>query len=341
MTIPEAFAEQFNGYGHHRGDVTLIGHCAQRGSTSFATDTFDGAVPIDRVEALFGFDVGYEPLYLAQLDDTGVGYHELRNRQAIVRRDNGTVLNVVSKRHGIHQYADTLLQATSDILDVSGSDIEVAGAGLLDEGGVGWVQFEAPEGVTFGGDTIAPTLTVVTSHNARFATQFRTGLHRFICSNMVGSIHRNVGRSFKVKHTLHSVVRLDDARRALDIMFEATPAMLSEVDRLVNTRVSAAQFEMILEAIVPKPKDDAAQGAVTRWENRTGALRNIYETDERVVEVAGTGWGVVQTFNTWRQWEQPTRSKDGPFGRAMGRFLSGGTETADRRVADVVASVAR
>lgn len=321
--------------GHANTDTTLIG----MGGSTYATESFTGAVPFDRVRDLFDFTVGFTPIYTAH---EGV-LAAVPDRHAVVR-DDGTTLNVVSKKYAIHQFGDVLIDNLLTLTDSSDTDLDIVGAGLLSKGAVGWVQVQAPS-LKVAGDDLAPTLTLASSHNGTLATSYRVGMFRFACSNQIGALRTSKGNVYKLRHTMHSVVKFSDARAALGLMWDAADDFTRDVNRLIDTTVTDTQFAEIVRRVNPRPTgQDVTPSAVTRWENRTDAVRRMWTEDERVAPWRGTAWGAVQAFSTYRQWEQPFRSvgTNGArtrLGRNMENFLSGKLDGTDVRVIDTIGQV--
>lgn len=321
--------------GHDTGDITLLS-----GNSGFATENFDGPIPFNRVRDLFDFTVQFTPVYTRQ----GGEFVEVPRRIALERTDNGRVLNVVSKKYGIHQFGEVLIDNLLTLTSASSTDLDILGAGLLQNGAVGWVQVQAPT-VEVAGDEIAPTITLASSHNGTLATSYRVGMHRFACSNQIASLRRRMDNVYKIRHTLNSRMQFGQAREVLGLMFKESEEFAAEVATLINTSVSDAQWVTIMNRMMPRPTgENVAPAAITRWENRWDAISKLYREDERVAPYRGTAWGAVQAFSTYRQWERPFRSTgtNGDttrMGRQMHDFLSGKLNASDQKAYGVVRQV--
>lgn len=319
-------------------DITIIGN----GGSVHASERTDGFIPFSRVADLFDFDVHFTKVYVPAAD----GVAEVPNKSAIVNATTGSVYNVVSKRYAIHQFRDVLLDNVSSLLDTSSHDLGIVGAGLLDEGAVGWVQVAPSEGVTVNGDTVLPTLTVVSSHNGKFATSYRTGLFRFACSNQIGALRRSTGNVYRMKHTKNSRLRLTDARDTLGLMFADAAAFTEDMVSLMNTSVTDREFLSIVERLNPKPEMKVTDGevsneaAITRWQNRHDHLWEMWREDERV-GFRGTAWGALQTFSTYSQNDRSYRGMNTVTraGRTMGALLAGQVDRSDLKVLDTIRKV--
>jgi phage/plasmid-like protein (TIGR03299 family) len=320
-------------------DTTIIG----MGGSPYATESLDGPIPFHRVRDLFDFTVGHAPVFTMQ---HGVPT-EVPGRHALVRTDTEAVLNVTSKRYGIHQFSDVLIDNLLTLTDSSDGDLEVLGAGLLKRGAVGWAQVKAPT-MRIAGDDLAPIITLASSHDGSLATSYRTGMFRFACSNQVPALRSTRGNVYKLKHTQNSHMRFEDARHVLGLMWNVADDFAAEVAALIDTAVTDRQFTEIVERLNPRPVGESvAPAAVTRWENNADALRTMWTEDERVAPYRGTAWGAVQAFSTHRLWERLTRTtvETGPMtraGRQMQDLLNGRLASSERQyvaaVRDVVAA---
>lgn len=292
---------------------------------------FEGFVPIELVRrSLFGWEAVYEDAHRTRLLPEGVTTELVPEFRFVSHGVTGKVFGVVSQAHGIHQYEQVLVDNLGLILDVSERELGISSAGLLDGGGTAWVQVEPPEGVTIGGDTLHPFLCAYTSHNGKYATQYRTGSTRIVCDNTLSMFDRGRGDVYKLRHTKNSMLRVAEAREVLKLAFTSFDQLALDVDRLQNTPVSPAAFDRIMAVILPAPTD-ATPRMTTTWQKRTDEVREMFKADPRVLPWTGTAWGVIQTFNTWETWKRPIR-KGLRFERNMHTFLSGDVRKNDGNV---------
>jgi len=315
-------------------DTTIIGN----GGSAYATESLPGAIPLERVRDLFDFTAANAPVFTMR---DGLPA-EVPGRHAIIHEGTGDVLNVTSKRYGIHQFSEVLLDNLLTLTDSTSDDLEIVGAGLLRRGAVGWVQVQANR-MRVAGDDLAPTITLASSHDGSLATSYRVGLFRFACSNQIGALRAKGQGVYRLKHTLHSKVRFGEARGVLGLMFDEAEVMAAHVAQLVDQPVSDAEWEKIVKRLHPAPAQDASLAAQTRWENRRATLRRLWTEDERVAPYRGTAWGVMQTFSTFHHHERGQRRTDGGAvtraGYVMHEYLSGRLNRIDRATDDAIAAV--
>lgn len=324
-------------------------------TTDGQANHFDGFIDVDEVDRrLFSWEATYEPIYRRVVTPTEVtnpltgevvtidhvSYVEHTDHKMVVHGDNGTVFNIVSPRHGIHQYRQALLDNVAAILDEARGDLGIASAGLLDGGGTAWVQIEPPEGVEFNGDRLYPFLCAYSSHTGQYATQYRPGSIRTVCDNTLALFDRTGGDAYKIRHTLNSRLDIVEARRVIDVVFAQFDVFAAEVERLLNTKVTAKVFDQVLTKVYPIPAPGSKAAAVTRRDNRVAAIRDLYENDPRVAPWAGTAWGVVNAFNTFNNHLRPIRSGATRFDRNRAGFLTGRFAKDDLAVAAAVKELA-
>lgn len=305
---------------------------------------YPGFIPReDLTRRIFNWQAISEPMYRLDMTTDGVGYVEVEGRKLLLRSDTRETLNVTSDRYGVHQYDEVLVNNIADLLDVSDGQLGIASAGELEQGGTAWVQVEMTEGVTVGDDLLFPFLTGASSHSGRYATQYRAGARRVVCDNTLAALMNYDGGNtatdiVKVKHTKHSALRIEDARRVLGIAFATRDAFTAEVEQLLATTVSGHDFLTIVDAIYPKPeaksddKDVNAKAQLNFQNRRDGHLTMFLDrNDDRIAPWSGTGWGAVQTINTWAQHNSPIRDEARRAERNRLRFLDGAVGTLDRK----------
>lgn len=337
-----------------RNQYCLIGRVSERGKAWHYDESlqgdegnhYDGFIPVEDVRRrLFNWTADKQPLYRMEMSEDGVGPVEIPNRFGLFRSDTGDCLNVVTSSYVEHQYDDALLGTVATLLDVADGELGIASAGLLSGGGTAWVQVEPPEGVTVGGDEMFPFLAAATSHNGDYATSYRAGVLRIVCENTLAAgmdeTRRNgrfAGDVVKFKHTANAQTSIAEARATLGIVFQIKDEFAAEVEALLAVPVSEARFDLMQDIVFPAPKaddgGDPSEVALTRWQDRRQERRQMFQMDPRVAPWTGTGWGFVQTMNTWAQHSATVRGDRAE--RNQHKFLSGEFATLDRRSARLV-----
>jgi hypothetical protein len=74
---------------------------------------------------------------------------------------------------------------------------------------------------------------------------------------------------------------------------------------MIETEVTALDFNKIIMAAYPKPDKDA-KGALTKWENKISTINDIY-TGEFNGMIAGTAWGAFNGLTERLDWYRSAR----------------------------------
>lgn len=325
----------------HLNTQVLIGFTDQRGTAWHYKKDEQGdepnhyaqAIPVDDVlRRLFSWHAIELPMFVR----TAQGDVEVPNRKAIVRDDTFDVLGVPSKAYLPHQYDEWLLTKVGNLID---DDLSIGSAGLLKGGAVAWVQIEMPENMKVEGVEFRPHLLATTSFNGEIATLYKRCCTIVVCDNTRARALRETSDEVRVKHTSQSMMRLNDARQALNIVHQLGDDFAAEIKQLMSMNVSDRQFDRFLNVLVPADQDDSKQ-LQTRADGTRATLRQMWQTDIRCAPFRNTGFGVVQTVNTWRQHIKPTRKGRSTMERTMMDTLTGITEASDREVVNMLVGVA-
>ena len=324
----------------HLNTQVLIGFTDQRGTAWHYKKDEQGdepnhyaqAIPVDDVlRRLFSWHAIELPMFVR----TTQGDVEVPNRKAIVRDDTFDVLGVPSKAYLPHQYDEWLLTKVGNLID---DDLSIGSAGLLKGGAVAWVQIEMPENMKVEGVEFRPHLLATTSFNGEIATLYKRCCTIVVCDNTRARALRETSDEVRVKHTSQSMMRLNDARQALNIVHQLGDDFAAEIKQLMSMNVSDRQFDRFLNVLVPADEQDSKQ-LQTRADGTRATLRQMWQTDIRCAPFRNTGFGVVQTVNTWRQQVKPTRKGRSTMERTMMDTLTGITEASDREVVNMLVGV--
>jgi len=325
----------------HLNTQVLVGFTDKRGMAwhykedQQATEPnhYTGAIPVADVQRrLFSWQAQAMPMHITAPDGT---QYEVPNRQAIVRDDTWQVLGVPSKAYQPHQYDEWLLSQVANLLD---DDLSIGSAGLLKGGAIAWVQVEMPDNMSAAGVEFRPHLLATTSFNGEIATLYKRTCTIVVCDNTRAQALNETSNEIRVKHTSQSHLRLADARQALDIVHTMGDQFAAEIEKLMAVKCSDKDFDRFLSVLAPAD-DRESQQLQTRSHNLRSTLRQMWQTDIRCAPFRGTGFGAVQTVNTWRQHIKPTRNGRSPIERTMLDTLTGVTELEDRKVVEMMLAV--
>ena len=165
-----------------------------------------------------------------------------------------------------------------------------------------------PNGVA---DKVKTYLLINTSHDGSIAIQASITPVRVVCANTLnialGSIKKKNGikQSFKIRHTQTASGKVAIARQTLGMANSYMDAFDIMAKKMIETEVSAKQFNDIILAAYPKPEKDA-KGAFTKWENKVDAINDIY-TGQFNGMIANTAWGAFNGLTERLDWYRSAR----------------------------------
>ena len=259
------------------------------------------AIPVDDVlRRLFNWEAIEAPVFVGVPHNGGTRYVADPDRKAIVRSDDDTVFNVFKSGYQVHSYKKWLLDTVANIID--DDNLAIGTAGLLRRGGKAYVTVELPDTIkTPSGFNVRPHLLACTSHDGTLSTTYKAIATIVVCDNTLAGALGESTAQHKVRHSKHSIGRLQNVRDALGIVHEFTDDLVAEIERLSSQVVTDNEFQAIIEHLIPVDLSVEVRPQVqARVQNKRELIRHIYKTDERVKDWAGTKLGVLQAFNTYQ-----------------------------------------
>jgi phage/plasmid-like protein (TIGR03299 family) len=225
---------------------------------------------------------------------------------------NKDVLGVVGERYVPLQNED-LFDFADNLLD-NGGRWETAGSIKGGRVVFGALALERetvldPNGVS---DKINTYLLVNTSHDGSIAIQASITPVRVVCANTLNLALGNRGRngsvkqSFKIRHTQTAQGKVAVAREALGL----ANAYMDEFDKMasamIETEITKAQFDKIVELAYPSPKDDSKKASLTKHANKIDLINDIYVGDFNNT-ISGTAWGALNALTERLDWHRAGR----------------------------------
>lgn len=295
----------------HLNTQTLVGFTEARGNAWTYRKELQGsesnhypyAIPVADVRRrLFNWEAVSLPIAgNLPMPDGSMASIESAESQGIWRPDyimpaNSCLLGKFKDGYAIHQYGDWLVDELAVLID---DDIAIGSAGLLENGGMAWVQIDLPETITTKhGEKYRVSLLACTSHNGKLSSTFKLVITRVVCDNTLSNALSEGGESFKVKHSKYSDMKITNVRQALGIMFKGADDFEREMEMLMAREVSGTVFTKYLDVTIPIPEKGGR--VKTMAEAKRSEYMDLYLNDPRVAPWAGTAWGVLQADNTWR-----------------------------------------
>jgi phage/plasmid-like protein (TIGR03299 family) len=266
---------------------------------------YDGPIPVGDVRRrLFNWEaVPVELTYshngIDRVATDKVGYMHSRT---------GDMLGIHSRKYAAHQFQDSLLNGVERIC---GNGLGIESAGLLSKGAIGWVSVSLPDTSTVEGTGVEylTRLLAFGSHNGKFPTTYKLVNTLVVCDNTLALARGEGGAEYKIRHTVNSAVRVEDAHQALGLIVAGQDQFSKDIQRLIETTVTDQQWSQFVQALAPIGEDTKGK-ALTIAERKREELTAMYNSDERVSQWRGTAFGAFQAVNTWQHWNAIVRGAD-------------------------------
>ena len=222
---------------------------------------------------------------------------------SLVIRDNpfnkGTdVLATVGKRYKPVQNEE--LFAFADAIHDANADCRWESAGSLKKGKVVFGSVDIPRTMVLdpqgANDQTKLYLIVWTSHDGSVAVQAAVTPVRVVCQNTLNLAMREAKQSFKIRHTQSVEGRIQVARETLGLALGYFDEFEIEAQALFNQAITDAEFSKLIHTIYPKPAEDSAKVALTKWDNKIVLLDDLYHNSPTNANIKGTKWGAFNAL---------------------------------------------
>lgn len=261
------------------------------------TAPVQATVQVDDMELATGMDSDGNPIRTINID----------NKLAIIRSDTMEVIGVNGDKFVIHDYSNLVNDTVNHL---TGETLGIVSAGLLRNGGQMWLQV-AHEMTTrddMTGIDFKSYIGVHSSLDGSIATQFGIETVLAVCENTVRLARGSATNTFKRKHTVNSSFTISDVSEAMGLIERKDEAFVSELHYLAEMEVTDKQLELFLDQWAPLP-DENGRGR-TRAENKRDKFLDLYRNNDMCSDWQGTGFGVLQTANTFEHYLSEIRGGD-------------------------------
>ena len=257
---------------------------------------------------------------------------------------NKDILGVVGERYVPLQNED-LFDFADNLLD-NGGRWETAGSIKGGRVVFGALALERetvldPNGVA---DKVNTYLLVNTSHDVSIAIQASITPVRVVCANTLNLALGNRGRngsvkqSFKIRHTATASGKVAVAREALGLANAYMDEFSKVANAMIETEITKAQFDKIVELAYPMPKDDAKKVSITKHANKIDLINDIY-VGQYNNTITGTAWGTLNALTERLDWYRSARGGNNESILAGASGLDPALNAEKNRLARIVASV--
>jgi phage/plasmid-like protein (TIGR03299 family) len=305
---------------------------------------FDGPIPIEAVEKLFGFEVDLSRVWV-ETEDGELFLAE--GFKACVPDHKKACYGIHSDKYSVdgHQLREWLLEGPAKIIN---GIVGISNAGLLKDGAQAWVNVTTPEEwKTVQGVDFRPQMLWTTAFDGTIPSIVKQTTIVSVCDNTREAALRSAGLKYSVKHTKNSKFKLDDAKAALRLLEQNAEAFKAELNTLCEWKVTDLQFQQFMAQLVPLPekvsldinKRDYSTRGATLAVNKRETLNELYRQDGRVSPWQGTAFGVLQMVNTYTTHEATQRGAVSRVARNMENVINGKIAETDNNALALLAKI--
>jgi len=224
-------------------------------------------------------------------------------------------LGIVGKDYTVISEAEAF-GFLDNIVDTGEANIDAAG--LLDGGRRAFACMRIPAEILVGGiDPVEQYLMCAFGHDGSLALTCAVTDIRVVCQNTVTLGLQSATHHWRVRHTSKAVLRVEEARRALEMTHKYQGAWQIEAEKLIATKVSTDRFDQIIMRIYgPKaPEAEWSKTTRTNWDKKRDLLMGLWGEAETNAAIRGTGWGAVNVVTEFEDWFRATRGADDEVAR--------------------------
>lgn len=228
-------------------------------------------------------------------------------------------LGVVGNRYTPIQNTDAF-DLLNNIVDESGANFD--SAGTLNGGQRCYITMKMPNTIKVanGGDAIETYLNCMNSHDGSSSFTIHTTFLRLVCTNgMKGFVQ---GSSINLRHTANAVMKVQEAREALQIVFQQQEEFQTQVEALLNTEMSNSQYKKFVEALVPEAPEDASVRKSNSVDRVRGDLMGLWTAPTQEI-VKNTAWAAYSAVVEYVDWFKPVRGGESAELQRAERNLTG------------------
>lgn len=162
-------------------------------------------------------------------------------------KDDGTPLGIVTTKYKVVQNEDAF--SFLDTLVDDGMKFERAGG--LQNGRKVFVLARMPDRYFISGESIAPYIVFINSHDGSGSIKVLMTPIRMICLNMLNLAVRNAERTWSAVHSGDVAYKLEDAKNTLIYADKYMQELSVTIDQLKRTKVSDSTVLDMVEKLIP------------------------------------------------------------------------------------------
>lgn len=224
------------------------------------------------------------------------------NYVANVRSDNGKVLGMVTDRYSIVQNREAF-NFTDQL--IGGGEVTYETAGCLKEGRLVWMLAKLKKEYKILGDEIEPYICFTTSHDGTGSVKVLMTPIRVVCANTLNLALSGAKRQWSTVHVGDISKKMKAAEQTLFNAETYMEKLDEQAHKLIDIKITPAQWEEIVEEIIPTNAKMSARARNTVGEKRQ-ALHNAIMMED-IQKFRGTGWAAINAITDFVAHAEPAR----------------------------------
>jgi len=262
-----------------------------------------------------------QPIFLKGknvIDGIPVIGDQVPERQAVVRKTDGSILGVVGPNYEIIQNVDCF-NFLDDVIGEGQAVYHTAGS--LFQGRRIFITIKLNEDMLIGQDKINKFLLLAAGHDGTMAVHVKFTPIRVVCNNTLSMAlnvkveagkRKQIQDTFRIKHTGNFRDRVSECREALKLADYYYKYMGEQFNRMLDQQFSQSDFEKFTLNLLPNPvSKDGEEKESKRRQKTRDALVKIFTEDTTTKDVRNTKWAAFNAVTTFVDHNRPTRIKEG------------------------------
>lgn len=226
------------------------------------------------------------------------------DKKAIVRTDTQEVFAIMGDGYEPVQNVDNF-----NLFDavIAQGEAMYHTAGSLFGGRKVWILAKLPEDIVVSDmDKVEQYILLSSSHDGSAALRMQFTPIRVVCANTLSFALRDTKGAFYAKHTRNVMHKASEAREVLGLAKEYYDLFASQVDRLVNTRMTIIEVQDYLQKLYSFKEDvkygDQDHRIIKQYE---GTLDVLNHPTNRTGGMEGTKWAAYNAVTYYIDHERP------------------------------------
>lgn len=242
------------------------------------------------------WEVDQQPVFLGGKAEPVGGY------RAVIRRDTGDVLNILSD--GFRPVQNREAFNFFDAVVGDGQAVYHT-AGALGKGERVWILAKLPGTIMIDAEqdpraAIEKYLLLANGHDGSLAFRMMLTPVRVVCQNTLSMALGGSAEGFSIRHTESLDGKIKSARRALGIVLKQYDDFAVQANKLAETRISRELLRSYVEEVFPARKGEKVELTTKRIETVERMFSDL--PTNNVGRIGGTFWAAYNAATEYADW---------------------------------------